>query len=153
MKQLKLFSLVLIGFMLSTMVVSCKDKDDDIDTRHEMVQANAKGIRIFYSDELIHESFYAYISSDVIKSMSESSEDYKMIVEANHKNLRYYPLTMDKVEELILENYSWMDIVSANDSPETKAIYNYANSVKTKYKYVAYDYGILLFNRTSDINY
>ena len=154
MKQLKLFSMVLWGIVLSTMMISCGDKnDEDVDPRHEMVPANAKGIRVYYEEGVVHETIYAWINNDVIKSMSSLPEDYKHIVEANYSNRTYYPLTMDKVEELILDYYSWKDIKSVNDDPVTKGIYKYVDSVKTKYKYVTFDIGVVLFNRTSDINY
>lgn len=153
MNQFKLFILPVIGFILSIVVPSCNG-DDGVDPSQEMVPANAKGICVSYLDGLKHKTFYAYISRDIIKSTSSLSEYNKVIVEANYLNLRYYTLTMVNVEELILDNFSWLGIMSINDSPETKALYNYVSEVKTQYTYVATNGSVIwLFNRTSDINY
>lgn len=156
MRQLKFAAVVLIGFIVSSVLTSCKDdKDEDFDPNLEEITANAKGISLWYWPDqgLETETVYLWINRDVIKAGSEDSEEYKYKVEANYMNVAYYPLTLEKAKELILDNCGMKDVTFVDDSPKTKALYTYVENNKSKYQYVAYDYGLILFNRTSETNY
>ena len=147
MKTIKFLGLLLL---IALVFYGCSKNDDD---NSENMQANAKGIEL---DNINGEiDVYLWINNDVVKVVSD--EEY---LNLNGKYLdayAYHPFTKETLYQIVCENYrlTMEDLVKykslyKEDWPEIRM----GERNLSKYKYiVGYGNDIILFNRTSSVNY
>ena len=143
MKTIRLFGLI----MLTALVFSgCSKSDDD---NSEQMRANAKGIYLNVSENKEIDVFL-WINNDVMLTWSDQE----------YYNLNYYidpyayhPLTKETLYQIVCERYDMtMEELAyyKEDFPEIRM----GERNLLKYKYIVLDYPyIILFNRTSSVNY
>ena len=144
MKTIRLFGLI----MLTALVFSgCSKSDDD---NSEKMRANAKGIYLDASENKEIDVFL-WINNDVVLTGSDREE---------YLNLNdwidpyaYHPLTKETLYQIVCERYDFpMEylVQHKEDWPEIRM----GERNLSKYKYIVLDYNmIILFNRTSSVNY
>ena len=143
MKTIRLFGLI----MLTALVFSgCSKSDDD---NSEKMRANAKGIYLDASENKEIDVFL-WINNDVMLTWSDQE----------YYNLNYYidpyayhPLTKETLYQIVCERYHiTMEELAyyKEDLPEIRM----GERNLLKYKYIVFDdLDIILFNRTSSVNY
>ena len=143
MKTIRLFGLI----MLTALVFSgCSKSDDD---NSEKMRANAQGIYLNGSENKEIDVFL-WINNDVMLTWSDQE----------YYNLNYYidpyayhPLTKETLYQIVCERYDFpMEylVQHKEDWPEIRM----GERNLSKYKYIVLDYNmIILFNRTSSVNY
>lgn len=136
--------------------MSCNGNDEP-EEEYVEAPANALGVTVRYFQGLEVSSINLWINSDIVKDVST---DFSIVyIEncsneiPNSMNSRYYPMDMEIAEELILKNSSLKGEIE--DHIETQEIYNYIERNKSQYNYIVdlRNYGIGLFNRSSNNNY
>ena len=149
MKTIRLFGLI----MLTALVFSgCSKSDDD---NSEKMRANAKGIYL-YGPENKEIDLFLWINNDVVLFLSDQ-EEYLNLNDWNLDPYAYHPLTKETLYQIVCENYrlTMEDLVKykslyKEDWPEIRI----GERNLSKYKYiVGYGNDIILFNRTSSVNY
>ena len=133
--------------MLTALVFSgCSKSDDD---NSEKMRANAQGIYLNGSENKEIDVFL-WINNDVMLTWSDQE----------YYNLNYYidpyayhPLTKETLYQIVCERYDFpMEylVQHKEDWPEIRM----GERNLSKYKYIVLDYNmIILFNRTSSVNY
>ena len=133
--------------MLTALVFSgCSKSDDD---NSEKMRANAKGIYLDGSENKEIDVFL-WINNDVILAWSDQKYyDLNDYIDP----YAYHPLTKETLYQIVCERYDFpMEylVQHKEDWPEIRM----GERNLLKYKYIVLDYPyIILFNRTSSVNY
>ena len=142
MKTIRLFGLI----MLTALVFSgCSKSDDD-----NSVPPNAKGILLLGSENKEIDCFL-WINNDVMLTCSD--QKYLNLNDYYIDPYAYHPLTKETLYQIVCERYDFpMEylVQHKEDWPEIRM----GERNLSKYKYIVnYDRTIILFNRTSSVNY
>lgn len=134
--------------MLTALVFSgCSKSDDD---NSEKIRANAKGIYLDGSENKEIDLFL-WINNDVMLTCSD--QKYLNLNDYYIDPYAYHPLTKETLYQIVCEIYDFpMEylVQHKEDWPEIRM----GERNLSKYKYIVnYDRTIILFNRTSSVNY
>ena len=133
--------------MLTALVFSgCSKSDDD---NSEQMRANAKGICLDLSENKEIDVFL-WINNDVMLAWSDQEYyDLNYYIDP----YAYHPLTKETLYQIVCERYNMtMEELAyyKEDFPEIRM----GERNLLKYKYIVFDdLDIILFNRTSSVNY
>ena len=145
MKTIRLFGLI----MLTALVFSGCSKSDD-DNSEKKIRANAKGIYLDGSENKEIDLFL-WINNDVMLTCSD--QKYLNLNDYYIDPYAYHPLTKETLYQIVCEIYDFpMEylVQHKEDWPEIRM----GERNLSKYKYIVnYDRTIILFNRTSSVNY
>ena len=148
MKTIRLFGLI----MLTALVFSgCSKSDDD---NSEKMRANAKGIYL-YGPEVKEIDRFLWINNDIVKVAGD--EEYLNLNGKYLDAVAYHPLTKETLYQIVCEEYG----LTMEDLAQYKSYYKedwpeirMGERNLSKYKYIVnYYHDIILFNRTSSVNY
>ena len=147
MKTIRLFGLI----MLTALVFSgCSKSDDD---NSEKMRANAQGIYLNGSENKEIDVFL-WINNDVILAWSDQKYyDLNDYIDP----YAYHPLTKETLYQIVCELYG----ITMEDIAQYKSYYKedlpeirMGERNLSKYKYIVLSFrSIILFNRTSSVNY
>ena len=139
--------------MLTALVFSgCSKSDDD---NSEKMRANAQGIYLNGSENKEIDVFL-WINNDVMLFES-NQEEYLNLNALNIVPIAYHPLTKETLYQIVCELYG----ITMEDIAQYKSYYKedlpeirMGERNLSKYKYIVFDdLDIILFNRTSSVNY
>lgn len=135
--------------MLTALVFSgCSKSDDD---NSEKIRANAKGIYLNGSENKEIDVFL-WINNDVVLTGSDR-EEYLNLNDYYIDPYAYHPLTKETLYQIVCEIYDFpMEylVQHKEDWPEIRM----GERNLSKYKYIVLSFrSIILFNRTSSVNY
>lgn len=144
MKTIKLFGLI----MLTALVFSgCSKSDDD---NSEKMRANAKGIYL-YGPEVKEIDRFLWINNDIVKVAGD--EEYLNLNGKYLDAVAYHPLTKETLYQIVCEEYNLTMEYLVKDKEDWPEIRMGERNL-SKYKYIVnYNHEIILFNRTSSVNY
>ena len=139
--------------MLTALVFSgCSKSDDD---NSEKIRANAKGIYLNGSENKEIDVFL-WINNDVVLTGSDR-EEYLNLNDYYIDPYAYHPLTKETLYQIVCELYG----ITMEDIAQYKSYYKedlpeirMGERNLSKYKYIVLSFrSIILFNRTSSVNY